>query len=56
VQVAGSVNVNLTMKGHQHPLFKGLGQQAPVFEAPAFHFGNTDHVMKPPLGALIGNR
>jgi len=45
--MAGTFPVRLTDRGRTHALFAGLGQ------APAFHFGNGEHVVRPPVGATV---
>lgn len=44
--MAGTFPVRLTERGRDHYLFAGLG------DAPAFHFGNGEHVKRAPDGAV----
>ncbi len=45
--MAGTFPVRLTDRGRAHALFAGLGA------APAFHFGNGEHVTRAPDGAVV---
>ena len=46
--LAGTAEVALSEVGCSHPLFAELGP------APAFHFGNGDHIVDPPAGTTVG--
>lgn len=45
--MAATLPVDLTEAGRAHWLFDGVG------DPPAFHFGNEEHVVRPPDGATV---